>query len=112
MLVEEVVFGRVVEVGLTGRHGVEHLERANERTRGHLVDGELTIGHLGDVIDGQHEAASSKMAKPSGTDVTMVSVRLPWAYAGAARVVVAAAAPPSADVRRNERRSIGILPIG
>jgi hypothetical protein len=25
------------------------------------------------------EAASSKMAKPSGTDVTMVSVRLPWA---------------------------------
>jgi hypothetical protein len=41
VLVEEVVFGRVVEVGLAGRHGVEHFERADERTRGHLVDGQL-----------------------------------------------------------------------
>jgi hypothetical protein len=48
VLVEEVVFGRVVDVGLTGRHGVEHFERADERTRGHLVDGQRAIGHLGD----------------------------------------------------------------
>jgi hypothetical protein len=41
VLVEEVVFGRVVDVGLTGRHGVEHFERADERTRGHLVERQL-----------------------------------------------------------------------
>ena len=43
-------------------------------------------------------------------DVTIVRVRLPWAYAGAASVVAAAAVPPSADVFRNERRSISVIP--
>jgi len=55
-------------------------------------------------------AASSKMAKPSGTEVTMVRVRLPWAMAGAARAVAAEATPPAAEARRKERRSIVILP--
>jgi hypothetical protein len=78
VLVEEVVFGRVVQVGLAGGDGVEHLEGAHERAGGHLVDGQLAVGHLGDDVCG-HRGASSKIAKPSGTDVTMVSVRLPWA---------------------------------
>ena len=52
-------------------------------------------------------AASSKTAKPSGTDVTIVSVRLPWAYAGAASVAAAAVAPtPTVEFFKKERRSI------
>jgi hypothetical protein len=53
VLVEEVVFGGVIDVGLTGRHGVEHFERAHERTGRHLVERQLPIGHGGDVIDGK-----------------------------------------------------------
>jgi len=53
MLVEEVVVGRVIEVGLPGRDRVEHLERADQRARGPLVDGQLPVGRPGDEV-GRH----------------------------------------------------------
>ena len=58
----------------------------------------------------RYDAASSRTAKPRGHDVTIVKVRLPVAYAGAAKVVAAAAVPPIADVFKNERRSISYPP--
>ena len=52
-------------------------------------------------------AASSNTANHSGTDVTIVNVRLPWAYVGAASEVAATAAvAPTAEFFKNERRFI------
>jgi hypothetical protein len=49
---------------------------------------------------------SQTPARPRGQVVTMVSCSMPWLIAGAASDVAATAPPPSADVFRNERRSI------
>ncbi len=47
MLAAEVVVGGMVDVSLTGRYGVEHLEGTDEFASSFLFDGDLTVGHLG-----------------------------------------------------------------
>ena len=46
MLPTEIVVGGVVDVSLTGRHRIKHLERTDEFAGCFLFDGDLTVGHL------------------------------------------------------------------